>query len=608
MYPVVEITARDYEAGLGDPSSPATPSDWARILRTELEAKKAAKRTSKKEFNTARALALELLGNQTAIALFALKQFRDVADPGKACYQSFERVSRSLEEVVDLREIEETLRVRIHDFPTLNPVESLGIFAKPLREAGSGIIYGTQAIRPFYLRTAINERGEQLLSRAGTFAWHVHDGAFSSLLSDEGPAIALDRMAERAQDQGNPCLMNAVSRRAVERPQEVARQRQEVRRRREDLLRRRAVAAKQQSASRRREVDEQEKHLNDEAKRLAEREEQLAESKITKIDARATLERVDPQMIIESILSREWGNADERTRWRLGRQALLKERESGLAGCSIPFAKFSDKETMTQVELDEALANGRRNFAEVEASLYQRIRKHKVNRPGRPRLEAETEIEAMIDQMKVFTEKRLEMEFHFNILATWSVLRSPEFREAGPTPWLDTSPKISTTLRQLVEVLGSIVDTDVIGEPSDEHLDPRVPAARNRLRELLNLFKPAPDNLSLEDFLRTHGDNYFPKMAQRLSGRFDRTTLSDEQTVDTSWQLIEHLRDAVQLATRYCNVQQDALINKLSRAYQKPDFCIRRDALGRERDRLLPIDESWDEEWYHGPTRQEPSN
>ena len=68
--------------------------------------------------------------------MFALKQFRDVVDPAKACYQSLVRVSRAFEEVVDLREIEETLRVRIHDFPTLN--ESYRFYRANLGEIGPG--------------------------------------------------------------------------------------------------------------------------------------------------------------------------------------------------------------------------------------------------------------------------------------------------------------------------------------------------------------------------------------------------------------------------------------------------------------------------------------
>ena len=90
-------------------------------------------------------------------SLYTLKQIRDVADPLKACYQSLVRVPRILDEVFDLREIDETLRVRIHEFPSLKLVQQLGIVARTVREGGAGIVYGTQAIRPFYIR-AIDPR------------------------------------------------------------------------------------------------------------------------------------------------------------------------------------------------------------------------------------------------------------------------------------------------------------------------------------------------------------------------------------------------------------------------------------------------------------------
>ena len=151
----------------------------------------------------ARALALELLGNKVPVSLYTLKQFRDVVDPDKACYQSLVRVSRVFDEIFDVREIEETIRVRIHDFPTLKVVESLGILAKTIHQGGTGITYGTQAIRPFYIRATIDEPlGERLLSRAGTLPWELGDTPFRSILTDEQSPITLDGKAERLQEWG----------------------------------------------------------------------------------------------------------------------------------------------------------------------------------------------------------------------------------------------------------------------------------------------------------------------------------------------------------------------------------------------------------------------
>jgi hypothetical protein len=119
----------------------------------------------------------------------------------------------------------------------------------------------------------------------------------------------------------------------------------------------------------------------------------------------------------------------------------------------------------------------------------------------------------------------------------------------------------------------------VDGEPSpDNNLDTQVLADFTRLDELVHgpLAAVAADELRLsssqswDDLLAMTGDH------------------------------VQEFREAVALARRYCNVQREALLNRLSRAFQKPDFCIRRDALGPDRNRLLPITLSWDEEWYTG--------
>ena len=62
----------------------------------------------------------------------------------------------------------------------------------------------------------------------------------------------------------------------------------------------------------------------------------------------------------------------------------------------------------------------------------------------------------------------------------------------------------------------------------------------------------------------------------------------------------------IALARKFCGAQREALLNKLSRAYQKPDFCISRDSVGAGRDNLLPLSLSWDKEWYYGHEEPKP--
>jgi hypothetical protein len=63
----------------------------------------------------------------------------------------------------------------------------------------------------------------------------------------------------------------------------------------------------------------------------------------------------------------------------------------------------------------------------------------------------------------------------------------------------------------------------------------------------------------------------------------------------------DSFREAIDLVRERVVLQREALFNRLSKTYQKPDFCVRRDSAGPEADRHFPLNESWDEEWYVGP-------
>jgi hypothetical protein len=72
--------------------------------------------------------------------------------------------------------------------------------------------------------------------------------------------------------------------------------------------------------------------------------------------ARAAFETIDPQMVIESILSREWCNTDPNARWRKGKRDLLKG--------------FN------------ALPGGGTTKTFTEAELYRQINNLYASRPG----------------------------------------------------------------------------------------------------------------------------------------------------------------------------------------------------------------------------------
>jgi hypothetical protein len=502
MHAVLEIRGHDDGTGLGDAGSRTTPFEWAEALRLELGTKNGVKTAFPDKCKVARALALELLGNRVPVALYSLKQFRDVADPEKACYQSLVRVPRVFKEIFDLKEIEETIVIHLHDFPTLKIVEALGLIATTLQETGAGIVYAAQAVRPFYIRATVDEPLSQgLASRAGTPTWNLSGDAFRTILSDEAgaPPITVDGRAETLQDQSDPCRIPAIMYQAHER-----------------LGR--------------------------------------SETAITKDDARQALAVVDPQMVIESVLSREWGNIDENARWRRGRQELIDAYDTLLSGASNDLA------------------------AAAESTIYTLANSQRAARPGRPDNLGGI-VATMIDHLRIFTTKRFEMEKHFSALADWSILRlerqqNPTLVSAPPP----TAAALCDEVRALVASLKAITALDVVGEPSPHNnLDTQVLGDVTRLVELVRGPLAEVDN----------------ELVLLSSG-------SPDDLLAMTGEHVQEFREAVALARKYCNVQREALLNKLSRAFQKPDFCVKRDALGPERDRLLPITLSWDADWYSG--------
>jgi hypothetical protein len=520
--PLVEISRLEYEAD-GVRIEAEAPGGWSEMLRRELTSMKTTRAQYPSECKISRALALEILGNEAPVSLYTLKQFRDVIDPNKACYQSLVRVKRTFADIVDLREIEETILVHIHDYASLSIVESLGIVAKPVYEGAnhSGILYSTQAVRPFYLRATVSDPlGERLVERAGTLPVQFYDKAKDDLLNDSGPAITVDGLAETLQDQGNPCRMDHVM-------------------------------------------------------RLASQRRQIWPSDIRKDAARTALERVGPEMIVDAILSREWGNRSENARWRRGVQQLESSYELILAASRTSLfgaaeaALFADVEAALFADIEYLLrAGGGRAPAVSGAASALFTPEHSLPNLWRP-------VNEMIENMKRFTRQRYLMEENYGFLSALVIALSPaaqqgEFAFTVPVP---PAEQVSSAVNTLLDVLDEITTLRVIGDPSPASgLDNDVRGDYYRLKQLVET------------------------LARDLRGKADLAALvSMNSTYYTN-----RFGDAVRLARRYCDVQHRALVNKMSRAFQKPDFCIQRQSVGSNCDRLLPVSLSWNDQWYYG--------
>ena len=504
VQPLVEIVQNEDNAGLGRLAAQDKAFAWAEALRLELGTKKGAKALFPQHAKVARALALELLGNQAPLAMYSLKQFRDAGDPDKACFQSMVRVSRHLQEVVDICEIEETLTVRIHDFPNLDIVNTLGLLATCLENNGAGVLYSAQAIRPFYVRgTMVEPLAEQLMSRTGTPIWTMAPSACSGRLGSaptrDSPQLVVNLEAENQQDRADPCHMGALM-----------------------------FNARTQNKE------------SDEHKRP-----------IDVADARRALAVIDPQMVIESVLSREWGNADAGARWRKARRELV----AAAAG----------------------LPRGGQLRPAAEAALYMALVHQQMALQGFPK-PLEKSVEEVIEAQKKTSKLRVELETHFDALGPWLLIDDEDPNSGQPMQGegLDDNSLLEAA-RNLLVSIQEFKGLRIRGEPSNSnYLDQQVGGYATKLHELLK----GP----LAALVSEQGQ-------QVLS------TVEGLQQVKAA---TKPLREAVSMARKLASSQREAMLNTLSRAWQKPDFCIRRDAVSSERDRLLTTMGSWDEDWYFG--------
>jgi hypothetical protein len=299
VFPVVGEGQRSRQALLlevleGDLSVWQARSEWSERaaepeseLERDLESMR--RRASSPHFTNLRALCVELLANGAPLNHFALKQFRDSAEPLRACYQALVRSRTAIEAVHELRELGGSLHVAIHRYPTQPIVETLGLVVESRYATPQGVAECVKASRPFFVRADLRtEPGETLAWRAGSMRWR----------RPERPAATAYFLAPTPTAVG-PRLVEAID----SRPQQVR-----------DTLR---------VWSRR-------------IRQRLDRE----------TAARAVTSELEPQMLVHATLSREWEHAGE-SRWQQGREPLplfVASREAADDAARAPGAGTLDPE------------------------------------------------------------------------------------------------------------------------------------------------------------------------------------------------------------------------------------------------------------------------
>ncbi len=525
--------------------------NWGRLLRSETHRKrvqlKAAKGRMAKEGGERTdgfAMALAVLAGELPIRSFTIKQYRDVELSTKACYQSLVGVARWIKNLRDVCEIESPLSLCIHEYPSQPIVALLGLVTKlSIQHGQGGVVHELEPIRPFLLRADLREDlGERMAYRCGTEQWTVDPSA--------GDSHARHRSSGAAWPEISPALPAVVNSGAPRRLVGVLRS------------------------------------WNEEAKRSS--------PPVTPERARTAAKWVEPQMLVEVTLSREWESWSEQARWSRRRGQLQSQLDdmrgrhttsSVLVGQSDLFRKLIDEVHAWDFR-DKQIAIANERLALLERTSAGR-----------------QQMEIAYDELVKIAEQVSDTPYPPKPDNPGAPPRAPVSGLPGlpPLPGLPGSPKAGllpglpplpppppsideSAVKRLMDAVDSICG-EIPAAPGHRHyflvdrshLD-SIAAAKQRV------LPPNPSNPpAFLDFIR----DLFPGVAEALHNPYEAFDC-----------------DPTPLATLFAmardeeNRQIGALLDWLSKAGQKPDFCVLRDSMGPERDKVYPRAQSWDDHWF----------
>lgn len=252
-----------------DATETLTPSikEWGAKLNADRTRKRRMKQTHADELQLGRALAVRVLTGATPWHLFVLKQFRDAGQPERACFQSIELLPRVFDEVISLEEIETPMHVRLHEYPTIPLVSRLGLVGLKAEDSEDGVTYHVRPIRPFALQVRWRHpKPQQTAVRAGNLEWSRSAVAIGSLHDHPETPLGVGTTLGQWIDEHPLVPLSSA---------------------------------------------------------ITEWSDQPAE-RSTQEHANTMAENLDPQAIVESLLSREWGCPPSRSRWGATHQEILR--------------------------------------------------------------------------------------------------------------------------------------------------------------------------------------------------------------------------------------------------------------------------------------------
>lgn len=120
-----------------------------------------------------RVRALELLTLERPLHVYTVKQFRDAARPHDACYQALVRIPYVVRQVAQIQEITRTISVQIREFPSLHLVRRLGLVTRETTLVDGRIVHTVEAVRPFWLQASLDMKNGERLQYRVSLDWVV---------------------------------------------------------------------------------------------------------------------------------------------------------------------------------------------------------------------------------------------------------------------------------------------------------------------------------------------------------------------------------------------------------------------------------------------------
>jgi hypothetical protein len=319
--------------------------------------------------------------------------------------------------------------------------------------------------------------------------------------------------------------------------------------------------------------------------------------------ARSVFDEFGPQIIMESILSREWGNRNSDTRWQVYRAALDDGIRKAIAGVDwtkhlLTELKYLAGELLKRDKDDDQIANTlplADDLSKVKKLIHGYLdcapSTDPAFQPGAPVNQLCAMVDALIDigkaQNTVWTSMADVSDL---VIVVKRLVVDQKLHYDG-----ERALKALDDLKGTFEAITNNNEYSIVGDPSPLNgpitHSPEVNI--QLLRQEKESLKPVWDKVA-EMKPPQPAENKGPSSNEQdplLDSLADLVLLNEFR-----------LRRGVALVQERYEMQRNATLNEFARLAQKPDFFVLRALAGNQADAIFPLEESSDDrKWYFGP-------